>query len=220
MRFPRNQGRCFMTERSGNAAARLLDRVGIPAPLFLGFVGVLLFMIGDGVESNYLSTFLAEQPGLSENAAAITISLYGIFVAIGSWFAGTLSSILGPRRVMLIGGIAWVVLEIVFLAVGIGAHVTWLAIVAYALRGIGYPFFAYAFLVWLNTATPAHQRGSSVGWFWFVFGAGLPTIGSLVASWTIPHIGETGTFWLATVIVAAGLLIAFFGVRDLRHAGP
>ncbi|GAB3401615.1 MFS transporter [Schumannella luteola] len=209
-----------MTERSGNAAARLLDRVGIPAPLFLGFVGVLLFMIGDGVESNYLSTFLAEQPGLSENAAAITISLYGIFVAIGSWFAGTLSSILGPRRVMLIGGIAWVVLEIVFLAVGIGAHVTWLAIVAYALRGIGYPFFAYAFLVWLNTATPAHQRGSSVGWFWFVFGAGLPTIGSLVASWTIPHIGETGTFWLATVIVAAGLLIAFFGVRDLRHAGP
>ncbi|TPW71585.1 MFS transporter [Schumannella sp. 10F1B-5-1] len=209
-----------MSERSGSAGARLLDRVGIPAPLFFGFVGVLLFMIGDGVESNYLSTFLAEQPGLSENAAAITISLYGIFVAIGSWFAGTLSSILGPRRVMLIGGIAWIVLEVVFLVVGIGANVTWLAITSYALRGIGYPFFAYAFLVWLNTATPAHQRGSSVGWFWFVFGAGLPTIGSLVASWTIPHIGEMGTFWLAAVIVAVGLLVAFFGVRDLRHAGP
>jgi polyol permease family len=209
-----------MTTPSPTAATRFLDRVGIPAPLLAGFIGVLLFMIGDGVESNYLSTFLAEQPGFAESSAAVTISLYGIFVAIGSWFAGTLSSILGPRRVMLIGGIAWVVLEVVFLAIGIGAHVTPVAIVAYALRGIGYPFFAYAFLVWLNTATPAHQRGSSVGWFWFVFGAGLPTLGSLVARWTIPHIGEFGTFWLSTGIVAVGLVVALVGVRDLRHAGP
>jgi MFS family permease len=92
--------------------------------------------------------------------------------------------------------------------------------VAYTLRGIGYPFFAYAFLVWINLATPAHQRGSSVGWFWFVFGAGLPTLGSLVASWTIPLIGEVGTFWLATVMVAGGAAVALLGVRERRFAGP
>lgn len=206
--------------RNTSAASQLLNRIGIPAPLFWGFVGVLLFMIGDGVESNYLSTFLAELPGFAENSAAITISLYGIFVAIGSWFAGTLSSILGPRKVMLIGAISWVVLEIVFLVVGVGLHLTWVVVAAYALRGIGYPFFAYAFLVWLNTATPEHQRGSSVGWFWFVFGAGLPTLGSLVASWTIPHIGEVATFWLSTVLVLVGAAVALLGVRDLRHAGP
>ena len=185
-----------MVATADTTSARFLDRIGIPAPLFWGFIGVLLFMIGDGVESNYLSTFLADLPGFAENSAAITISLYGVFVAIGSWFAGALSSVLGPRKVMMIGAVNWVVLEIVFLAVGVGMDIPWVVIAAYTLRGIGYPFFAYAFLVWLNTATPAHQRGSSVGWFWFVFGAGLPTLGSLVASWAIPHIGEVGTLWL------------------------
>jgi polyol permease family len=209
-----------MTATTQSAPARFLDRIGIPAPLFWGFVGVLLFMIGDGVESNYLSTFLADLPGFAENSAAITISMYGVFVAIGSWFAGALSSVLGPRKVMMIGAVNWIVLEIVFLAVGVGMNIPWVVIVAYTLRGIGYPFFAYAFLVWLNTATPTHQRGSSVGWFWFVFGAGLPTLGSLVASWAIPHIGETGTLWLSVVLVALGAAVALFGIRDLRHAGP
>lgn len=203
-----------------SATTRVLDRVGIPAPLFLGFVGVLLFMIGDGVESNYLSPFLVDNQGFSESAAAITISLYGIFVAVGSWLAGTLSAVLGPRKVMVLGAISWVVFEALFLVVGVGMDVHWVAVAAYTVRGIGYPFFAYAFLVWINTATPAHQRGSSVGWFWFVFGAGLPTLGSLVASWTIPHIGEVGTFWLATVLVVVGACVALFGVRDRTHAGP
>jgi polyol permease family len=198
----------------------LLDRIGMPAPLAAGFVGVLLFMIGDGVESNYLSPFLVDHEGFSESAAALTISIYGIFVTVGSWLAGTLSAILGPRKVMLIGAVNWVVFEILFLAVGVAANVHWVAIVAYSIRGIGYPFFAYAFLVWINTATRPEQRGSSVGWFWFVFGAGLPTLGSLIASWTIPVMGEVGTFWLATVLVAIGALIALFGVRDRTHAGP
>lgn len=198
----------------------LLDRLGLPAPLALGFVGVLLFMIGDGIESNYLSPFLVDSQGFSESSAAVTISLYGIFVAVGSWLAGTLSAVWGPRAVMLIGAINWITFESIFLVVGIGMDQPWAAVLAYTLRGIGYPFFAYAFLVWINVATPAHQRGSSVGWFWFVFGAGLPTIGSLVASWTIPHIGEVGTFWLATGLVALGAAVALLGVREREHAGP
>ena len=209
-----------MTDTTASRGARVLDKMGLPAPLFWGFVGVLLFMIGDGVESNYLSSFLVGDEGFTESTAALTISLYGIFVAIGSWLAGTLSSILGPRKVMLIGAINWIVLEVVFLAVGVGFEIQWVIVVAYALRGIGYPFFAYAFLVWINTATPARQRGSSVGWFWFVFGAGLPTLGSLIASYTIPIVGELGTFWIATALVAAGGAVALFGVRDLKFAGP
>jgi polyol permease family len=200
--------------------ARLLNRVGIPAPLFLGFVGLLLFMIGDGVESNYLSPFLVDNQGFTDQSAALTISLYGIFVAVGSWLAGTLSTLFGPRRVMIIGVINWAVLEVVFLAVGIAGHIQWVDVTAYALRGIGYPFFAYAFLVWINLATPTHQRGSSVGWFWFAFGAGLPTLGSLIASGTIPIIGEYGTFWLAAVLVVIGGLLALFGIRDRKYAGP
>lgn len=199
---------------------RFLDRIGMPAPLALGFVGVLLFMIGDGVESNYLSPFLIHTERFSESAAAVTISLYGIFVAVGSWLAGTLSGVLGPRKVMIIGAINWVVFEALFLVVGVGADIHWVAVLSYAVRGIGYPFFAYAFLVWINLATPPEHRGSSVGWFWFVFGAGLPTLGSLVASRSIPVIGEVGTFWLATGCVAAGAALAIFGIRDHTYAGP
>jgi polyol permease family len=201
-------------------AAQIIDRLGMPPALAWGFVGLLLFMIGDGVESNYLSPFLIHGEGYSESSTALTISLYGIFVTVGSWLAGTLSSLLGPRMVMAVGATSWVFLEIVFLGLGIALHQPWIAVTAYAIRGISYPFFAYAFLVWINLATPARQRGSSVGWFWFAFGAGLPTLGSLLASATIPVIGEYGTFWLATGLVLCGAAMAMFGVRDLTHAGP
>jgi polyol permease family len=201
-------------------ASRVLERIGITPSLLPGFIGVLLFMIGDGVESNYLSPFLASDQGFTEQGAALTISLYGIFVTVGSWLAGTLSAIIGPRRVMLIGALSWVVLEAIFLGVGVTSHIQWIDVTVYALRGIGYPFFAYAFLVWINSATPVAQRGSSVGWFWFAFGAGLPTLGSLLASATIPVVGEYATFWIATVLVAVGGALAVFGVRDRTHAGP
>ncbi|MFF3491969.1 MFS transporter [Streptomyces sp. NPDC002795] len=201
------------------SAGGLLDRIGLPAPLLLGYLGVLLFMIGDGVESNFLSPFL-EDEGFSAGHAATAISVYGIFVAIGSWLSGTLSAALGPRRVMCYGAVIWIVLEACLLAWAIPSDSVVLVTVIYGLRGIGYPFFAYAFLVWVTQATPEYQRGTSVGWFWFVFGAGLPTLGSLVASAAIPLVGEFGTLWISAALVALGALIALFGVRDLRHAGP
>lgn len=202
------------------ARVSILDRMGLPAHLFPGFLGLLLFMIGDGVESNYLSPFLVDQQGFTQGSAALTISLYGVFATIGSWFAGTLSALIGPRKVMLIGAVTWVVLEVVFLTIGVHVGVQWVAVASYAARGIGYPFFAYAFLVWISLATAVHQRGSSVGWFWFAFGAGLPTLGSLLASMTIPLIGEASTFWLGTGLIMVGAAVALFGIRDRRHAGP
>ncbi|WP_024802835.1 MFS transporter [Nocardia sp. BMG51109] len=199
--------------------AALVDRLGLPAPLLWGYAGVLLFMIGDGVESNYLSPYLVDE-GFAENRVAMAVSVYGIFVAVGSWLAGTLSAVFGPRRVMLAGAIAWAVLEAVLLALAIPSGSELFVTVIYGLRGIGYPFFAYAFLVWINSAAPAHQRGTSVGWFWFAFGAGLPTLGSLVAGASIPVVGEYGTFWVGLGLVALGAACALIGVRDLRHAGP
>ena len=59
-------------------------------------------------------------------------------------------------------------------------------LLTYALRGFGYPLFAYGFLVWITAATPAERLGTAVGWFWFAFTGGLPTLGSLLASFTVP----------------------------------
>lgn len=40
-----------------------IERWGIPHPLRWGFVGVLIFMIGDGVEVSYLTDYLQQPDG-------------------------------------------------------------------------------------------------------------------------------------------------------------
>jgi hypothetical protein len=40
---------------------------------------------------------------------------------------------------------------------------------AYALRGLGYPLFAYSFLVWISYRSEQRTLGAAVGWFWLVF---------------------------------------------------
>jgi polyol permease family len=191
----------------------LTARLGIPRSLFWGFVGLLIFMIGDGVELGYLAPYLA-QHALSESDIALLFTVYGVTVAIGSWCAGALSNIWGPRRVMWLGVAIWVVFEILFLSLGVGRLSYPMMMAAYALRGFGYPLFAYGFLVWIVAATPARQLGVAMGWFWVAYAAGLPMLGSLVASVAVPLIGALATFWLSLVLVAAGGLLALLCVKD------
>lgn len=191
----------------------LIDRIGLPRPLAWGFVGLLLFMIGDGVESGYISPYLADHGAGSASGAAVIITVYGALVTAGSWLSGALADVWGPRRVMWLGLAIWGVLEVVFLAVALPAQNYPLLLVTYGLRGFGYPFFAYGFLVWVLAGSPAHRLGSAVGWFYFAFTGGLPTLGSLLASGTQPLIGEYATFWVSLVLVVAGGVLALTGIR-------
>src|SRR5690349_14561219 len=133
--------------RSGEAESRsILERVGLPRPLIWGFVGLLLFMIGDGVESGYIAPYLAAHGAGSETNAALIIAVYGLMVTIGSWLSGALSDVWGPRRVMFLGLVLWGVLQVLFLAVALPTENFALMLAVYGLRGIAYPFFAYGFL--------------------------------------------------------------------------
>lgn len=192
---------------------RLCTRLGIPRPLFWGFIGLLVFMIGDGVELGYLAPYLG-QNHIAESDIAVLFTVYGVTVAIGSWCAGALSNIWGPRRVMAIGAAIWVVFEIVFLSMGVGRMSYPMMLVGYALRGFGYPLFAYGFLVWIVAATPARKLGVAMGWFWVAYAAGLPTLGSLVASFAVPVIGALATFWLSLGLVVVGGLLALLCVKN------
>jgi len=194
----------------------VIDKLGLPRPLVWGFVGLLLFMIGDGVESGYIAPYLAENGAGSETNAAVIVTVYGLLVTVGSWSAGALSDVWGPRRVMTIGLVGWVVLEVLFLSVSLPSESFVLMIVAYGLRGAFYPLFAYGFLVWVLAASPAHRLGSAVGWFYFGFTGGLPTLGALVASGTQPIIGEYLTFWVSLVLVIIGGLCALVGLRGAQ----
>lgn len=195
-----------------------LGRIGLPPSLFWGFVGVLLFMIGDGIELGYLQTYMVEQ-GFSKTQPATLLSVYGVAVALASWLSGALSERFSPHRVMTLGFLVWVVFEIPFLYfLDQGAYVAML--VTYFVRGFGYPLFAYGFLVWITVATSEEQLGTAVGWFWFAFTGGLPTIASFVSLGLIPVIGTYATFWFSLVFIVIGGLIALIGVREPTGREP
>ncbi|HTI14548.1 MAG TPA: RbtT/DalT/CsbX family MFS transporter [Dictyobacter sp.] len=196
-----------------------LERLGIPPALAWGFLGVLIFMIGDGVESGYLSPFLIGR-GFSEQGVALMFTLYGICVAIAAWGSGALSDLWGPRRVMWCGLAIWAVFEVLFLTFGIATLNYPIMVASYAIRGFGYPLFAYGFLVWIAAATSPRRLGSAVGWFWFAFTGGLPTLGSFIASFLIPSIGQYLTFWCSLALVVLGGLIALIGVRERIGSHP
>lgn len=209
------------TDSAGGTVSQLrsaISRIGIPPTMFWGFVGVLLFMIGDGIELGYLQTYMTNQ-GFSQTQPATLLSAYGVAVAIASWFSGALSEIISPRKVMGIGLGIWVVFEIPFLYfLGQENYLAMLAI--YFMRGFGYPLFAYGFLVWVSAAVPEEQLGTAVGWFWFAFTGGLPTIASFVAGATIPIIGTYYTFWFSLVFIIGGGAIALIGVREPTGMKP
>lgn len=209
------------TSHSAGAArsAGIIERMGLPRPLIWGFIGLLLFMIGDGVESGYISPYLAENGAGSATHAAYIISFYGLMVTLGSWLAGALSEVWGPRRVMLIGLTLWSILQVLFLGLALPSESFALMFAVYGLRGIAYPLFAYGFLVWVLGASPAHRLGSAVGWFYFAFTGGLPTLGSLVASGTEPLIGQYATFWVALSLVILGGVVSLVGLRGARGGG-
>src|SRR5246127_1553542 len=189
----------------------LLEYLSIPRELALGYVGLLLFMMGDGVESGYLAHFLHSE-GISHEKIALIFTVYGALATMAARYSGGLSDLWGPRLVMWIGLLAWTIFQVVFLGFALPARSFPAVLVSYGLRGFGYPLFAYGFLVLVTTATPTRRLGSAVGWFWFAFSAGLPTLGSLFASVLIPHVGQYITFWCSLAMVIAGGVIALSGL--------
>jgi polyol permease family len=152
--------------------------------------------------------------GFEAQQVALLFTVYGATAAIAAWFSGALSDLWGPHRVMWIGLGIWCLLEVVFLSVLGGASSYSVLLVTYALRGFGYPLFAYGFLVWITAATPARRLGTAVGWFWFAFTGGLPTLGSFLASFTLPVLGPYQTLWCSLILVVAGGLLALFGTQE------
>ena len=192
----------------------ILDYLGIYPPLALGYLGLLFFMIGDGIEAGYLSKYLVDRNIATKDNVYLIFTVYGITVAIAAWLSGALSDLWGPRQVMAIGLAIWVVFEIALLLLGIAPGNYSLIMLLYGLRGFGYPLFAYGFLIWITVAAPAHRLGTAVGWFWFALTGGLFTSSSLIASVSIPMIGEYQTLWFSLALVIIGGLIALLGLQE------
>ncbi|MBV9997669.1 MAG: MFS transporter [Verrucomicrobia bacterium] len=200
--------------------ATILECLSLPRELAFGYLGLLLFMMGDGVESGYLAHFLHGE-GFSQGKVALLFTIYGAISAMAARYSGAIADVWGPRVAMLTGLLVWIVLQVIFLGFALPMASFHLIIIAYGLRGLGYPLFAYGFLVLVTNTTPPRRLASAVGWFWFAFSAGLPTLGSLVASLMIPAIGQYATLWCSLLVVIAGGLVALTSIpKKTRRPGP
>ncbi|MBE9912427.1 MFS transporter [Paenibacillus donghaensis] len=191
----------------------LLYKIGLPPTLAWGFLGVLIFMLGDGVEQGWLSPFLVDN-GFSVQQAASLLTVYGITVTIASWFSGVLVDMIGPKKTMALGLIVYLAGTICFIALGLSSMNLAIMYPTYALRGFGYPLFAYSFLVWISYSSPSEKLGTAVGWFWFVFSGGMFVLGAFTSSFLIPLIGHTNTLWTSVIWALVGGFFALIANRD------
>ncbi|MDQ8005542.1 MAG: MFS transporter [Pedobacter sp.] len=196
-----------------NSSNGLFEKLGIPRHLAWGYLGVLIFMMGDGVEQGWLSPYLLEN-GMSVEQSAALFTAYGITIAISSWFSGVLTESYGPRKTMLLGVLLYIIGTIGFVGFALPQLNLWSMIFTYAIRGFGYPLFAYSFLVWITYRSPKERLGAAVGWFWFVFTGGLNVFGAYYASWAIGSLGYFNTLWSSIFWVLVGTLLALVLNKD------
>ena len=180
------------------------ERTGLPKQLTWGFVGVLIFMMGDGIEQTWLSKYITDA-GFN---SAVLFSVYGITVAISSWLSGVIAETYGIKKTMFAGLALYVIGVAGFASIGIARMNYPVLLLTYAIKGLGYPLFAYTFMVWITYRVEKNVLSSAQGWFWFVFTGGLNVLGAYYGVFAVKHFGVIPTLWTAVLFAALGALFA------------
>lgn len=151
--------------------------MGVPRIIFAALIAIFIFMTGDGIEQAFLSKNIVDL-GFSSGQASLVFTVYGVMVVVGSWLAAVLSDVYGPRKVMVLGTVIWLVFHILFLVFGLGLENYSMMLLMYGIRGLGYPLFLYGFLVWVTYITNKARLATAIGWFWAMFSVGMGVIGT------------------------------------------
>jgi polyol permease family len=198
---------------SSTLKGNFYDTTGLPKQLAWGYIGILFFMMGDGVEQGWLSPYIIEN-GMNIQQSALLFTVYGITIAISSWFSGVLAEMYGPKKTMMIGLILFIIGTVGFVGYGLSELNYGIMLITYAIRGFGYPLFAFSFLVWITYTSQQNKLGRAVGWFWFVFTGGLNVFGAYYSSWAINALGYLETLWTSIFWVMVGAFFALILNKD------
>jgi len=93
--------------------------MGIPRIIFIALIAIFIFMTGDGIEQAFLSKNIVDI-GFSGGQASLVFTVYGVMVVVGSWLAAVLSDVYGPKKIMALGTIIWLIFHVLFLVFGLG----------------------------------------------------------------------------------------------------
>lgn len=85
---------------------------GMPRRLIFGYLAIGVFMTGDGFDLTILARFLAEDQGFGVETAGLAFTVYGLLGAIAAWTTGVLADVVGAKRLMLLGGVLWLILHV------------------------------------------------------------------------------------------------------------
>lgn len=188
---------------------------GMPRRLLFGYIALAVFMTGDGFELTFLSRFLVSN-GFTPTQAGLAFTIYGLVVAFAAWTTGVMAEVFGAKRLMVLGGVLWMVLHVLFLTVGLQSVTG--TILLYSLRGIAYPLFMYSFVVLIAQTVDQSRLASAMGWFWASFSFGLGAMGAFLPSLMVPHIGEYATLWVSLLFVGIGTLMCVFLVPTAQDS--
>lgn len=180
--------------------------IGLPKQLSWAFLGVLIFMMGDGIEQTWLSKYITEQ---GFNSAEL-FAVYGLTVGISAWLSGVIAETFGVRKTMFAGFLLYLLGVAGFAGVGMARMNYPVLLVTYAIKGFGYPLFAYTFMVWITYRVEQKTLSSAQGWYWFVFTGGLNVFGAYYGIFAYQHFGVLPTLWSAVIFAVLGVVFALW----------
>ncbi|OFT40306.1 alpha-ketoglutarate permease [Actinomyces sp. HMSC08A01] len=193
---------------------QLAHKIHFPAAMTLGILGVVLFVIGDGIEAVWITDYFHTELDFTVSQASLVYTCYGIVVALAAFLSGALCDAISCRKVMLIGLVSFLLFDFLFITVAIPSKSLPLLMVIYGMRGFGYPMLAYGFLTWMMMVTVPERQSSASGWFWFAFSLGMQTIGSYLSSLFVPSLGGIATLWIGLVLAALGGWVTMYFLRS------
>lgn len=181
---------------------KIATKIGVPVVLFYGYVGLIFFMLGAGIETTWFSAYLVSA-GHSIQLVSLIFTLYGLFVAIFSWLTSFFANIFSVRKVMWAGLVIYMI-STLLLILGLVGQVFQVIAGAYMLRGAAYPLFAYGFLIWITLRSQIKDLGKATSWFWLSFNLGMTIISPLLSSFLLNKTQPV-------IILVIGMVMALIG---------
>lgn len=193
---------------------KLSQKIGIKEELFHGYMGLILFSLGMGIEISWFSSFL-EGDGFNLKFISLIFSLYGFATFIFSYLSSFMVNKFSGGKIMFAGVVVYL-LSASLLIIGIMYREYNLIAFSYFLRGASFPLFANSFLVLITLKTDLKHLGKATAYFFLCSNLGMNIIAPVLSSNLLSSLSAIDIFMIGAVISVFGGIIALgFSKKDI-----